>query len=116
MFYALRKFEDRSSLKRKRDSGSGRRKKSSGLVHKTSNVPPDESARRKIATCTPKDWKEQRMAEVQQLDVQSSSPPVNFLWCTEPPAAFPILLQHIPANNCGQAYNELTWQLIEMID
>ena len=47
------------------------------------------------------------MAQVYQVNVQLSAIPENLLGPTQAPSAFPVFVQHMPANDGGPAYIEL---------
>ena len=46
------------------------------------------------------------MLEAQQDSVQLSAPPENLLGPTQAPSAFPVFVQHMPANDGALACNE----------
>ena len=92
-----------------------------GLGFETGNLTHDESGKQtrlegKLLPCPAcRGLKEQEgTAQVQQVNVQPSAPPENLLGPTQAPSAFPVFVQHMPANNGGQPYNELTWRQIQM--
>ena len=48
--------------------------------------------------------------------VQSVISPEDLPGATQATAAFLVSVQHMPANDSGHAYNELTWLPIETLD
>lgn len=57
-------------------------------------------------------WEEQETVQGQWVKAQPSALPDDLSGATQAPSAFPILVQHMPANDGGQ--NELTWCPTEM--
>lgn len=106
---------------------------SSGLVSETGNLlhdesgkqtrvegkwPPQPAPRTFIAggqehPCEIRDLEEQEMTQVKWDSVCWSVPPEDLRGITHASSAFPVFAQHMPAND---AYNEMTWHPIEMLD
>jgi hypothetical protein len=61
-------------------------------------------------------WEEQGETKGQRAKVHPSIPPEDLLEPTQAPKAFPVFVQHMPGNDGIPAYNELTWQPIEMLE
>lgn len=59
---------------------------------------------------------QEEVQQVQRVNVQQSAPPKDLLRATPAPSTFPVFVYHIPDNNGGHTYNELTWHPIEMLD
>lgn len=57
---------------------------------------------------------EQEMVQGRWVRVQPSAPPEDWSGATQAASAFPIFVQHMPANDGAHAYNELTWRPTEM--
>lgn len=53
---------------------------------------------------------------MQCQQVLPSAPPEDLLGVTQASSPFSVLVQHMPANDGGHAYNELTWCQTEMLD
>lgn len=71
-------------------------------------------------TAMPPEHLSERKGKEEQETIQTQhrfcQVPEDLFEATQAPSAFPVFVQHIPANNSGHAFNELTWWLIEMLD
>ena len=119
---------------RKKEEPGGER--SSGLVNETGKGPHDEKRKEDrlegkvlphpapptFSTRCPKHLsetrgrEEQEVAQVQEVNVHLSAPPEDLRGPTQASSAFPVFVQHVPANDGIPAYNELIWQPKEMLD
>jgi hypothetical protein len=120
---------------RKQNELVGKEQQCSGLVFETGNLPYDENRKQtgqedKLPPCPfphaftdscPKHlnetrlWEEQEEVKVQCVNVQPRTAPEDLLGATLAPSAFPVFVQHMPANDGGHDSNELIWHLLEML-
>lgn len=94
-------IKDKVLRKQKRPLGGGQ---TSGLVKENRNVLPDESGKQANPALLLGAWKSRKPHRYNRLKGSPSASPENFLRSTQPPSAFPVFVQHMPANNGGQDY------------
>lgn len=118
----------------KQKEPAGGEQHTSGLMSETGDLPHDEkgkqnrledklpprpaphtfTARHPEHLRETRGQEEQEMVQGRWVRVQPSAPPEDWSGATQAASAFPIFVQHMPANDGGHAYNELTCRPTEM--